>query len=137
MEKFRDITGTIDSTRAAALQRPPSLTDLVESVDGCINKFVLLRGPCLATVIASWVALAYLFDRFHYCGYLSVQSATPRSGKSRLLRLIAVFSNGAPPITANRTPASIFRSSRSVLILVRRTGLETQTKNNSRSLCKC
>ena len=97
MEDLRDIAGTIDSTRAAALERPPLLADLIESVEGYIKKFVLLRSPCLATVITSWVALTYLFDRFHYCGYLSVQSATPRPGKSRLLRLIAAFSTGVPP----------------------------------------
>ena len=40
-------------------------------------------------LIAVWIAGTYTFERFRYCGYLALRSATPRCGKSLLLRILS------------------------------------------------
>ena len=77
MDRFIDTYTPGASTRAVTPEQLPLLADLIERVEALIKKFVLLRDPALATVIACWAALTYLFERFYYCGYLSVQSAPP------------------------------------------------------------
>ena len=103
-----DGSGTVPSVQ---------LADLIDEVEGLINKYVCLPDPMLAMLIAVWVALTYCFEQFHYCGYLALRSATPRCGKSRLLRILALFCKGSPSITAIPTAAALFRSTDPVLIL--------------------
>lgn len=95
----------------------PRLADLLDEVDQLIQRYVKLPKSTFAVLIAVWIALTYSFDRFRYCGYLVPRSATPRCGKTTLLRLLSQLTNGAPPITASPTAAILFRSTRPVLLL--------------------
>ena len=101
----------------AATAAPPQLADLIDKIEQAVIGHVLLPARELATLIAIWIAGTYSFRLFRYVGYLALRSATPRCGKTRLLRLIAAFSDGNPPVTSIPTAATIFRSGRSVLLL--------------------
>lgn len=95
----------------------PRLADLLDEIDHTIRQYVKLPVLKLAVVIALWIALTYCFKQFRYCGYLALRSATPRCGKTTLLRLLSQLTNGAPPITASPTAAILFRTTRPVLLL--------------------
>ena len=94
----------------AELQAAPSrLADLLTQVETVVLRYVRLRDPPVVAVLAIWVAHTYLYERFKYTPYLSIQSAMPRCGKSRLLELLALFSKGRPPVMACPTAAVLFR----------------------------
>lgn len=95
----------------------PRLADILDKVDHVIRQFVRLPKPELAMLIATWITETYCYNRFRYCGYLALRSATPRCGKTTLLRLLGQLANGAPSITSLPTPATLFRSTRPVLLL--------------------
>ena len=97
--------------------KPPRLADLLDEVDLVIRHYVKLPMAQLAMLIALWNALTYCYDRFRYCGYLALRSATPRCGKTTLLRIESQLANGSPFITSLPTPAVLFRSTRRVLLL--------------------
>lgn len=95
----------------------PRLADLLDEADHLLRQYVTLPKPDLAMLIAVWLAQTYCFDQFRYCGYLTLRSATPRCGKTTLLRVLSQLANGSPPITSLPTPATLFRSTRPVLLL--------------------
>jgi hypothetical protein len=93
------------------------LADLLDEIDQVVRRYVGLPNPELSVLVAVWVVQTYTFDKFRYCGYLALRSATPRCGKTTLLRILSQLTNGAPPITSIPTPAVLFRSTRRVLLL--------------------
>lgn len=95
----------------------PRLADLLDELDGLIRRYVKLPNLALAILLAVWIAGTYTFDRFRYCGYLALRSATPRCGKTLLMRILSQSANGMPSITSLPTPAVLFRSTRPVLLL--------------------
>lgn len=95
----------------------PRLADLLDETAALIDQYVALPRKDVSMLVACWIAATYTYERVRFCGYLALRSATPRCGKSRLLSLVAGFSNGAPPVTANPSAASLFRRTRPVLIL--------------------
>jgi len=95
----------------------PRLADLLDEIDLLIRRFVKLPKPELAMLIAVWLAETYTFERFRYCGYLALRSATPRCGKTLLMRILSQSANGAPSIVSIPTPATLYRSTRPVLLL--------------------
>ncbi len=95
----------------------PRLADLLDELDTLVRRFVRLPNPALAMLLAVWVAGTYTFDRFRYCGYLALRSATPRCGKTLLMRILSQSANGTPSITSIPTPAVLFRGTRPVLLL--------------------
>ena len=96
---------------------PQPMATVLDEIESLILKYVTLPDQNLATLIAAWIANTYTYERFQYCGYLALRSSTPRCGKSRLLRLVAMLAKGTPPITMNPTGPCLFRSTRPVLIL--------------------
>lgn len=98
-------------------ERPGRLSEALDEMERIILQYMTLPTDGFAMLIAVWIANTYTFDRFQYCGYLALRSATPQCGKSRLLGLIAKLAEGAPPRTAIPTAAALFRSPRKVLIL--------------------
>jgi hypothetical protein len=96
---------------------PVVLGDLLDEIVTLIETYMTLPVPALATLLSLWIANTYLFERFRYTGYLSLQSATPSCGKSRLLHLIAVLSKDRPQVTLIPTPAVLYRGKKSVLVL--------------------
>ncbi len=95
----------------------PRLTDQIDEIEALIRRYVALPEFSLAAVIATWICGTYLYERFRYFGYLALRSATPGCGKSHLLKLVARFSQGNPPIAIAPTAAVLFRSPRKVWIL--------------------
>ena len=95
----------------------PRLADLLDEIDILIRRFVQLPKPALAMLVAVWISGTYTVDRFRYCGYLALRSATPRCGKTLVMRMLSQLANGSPSITSIPTPAVLFRSSRPVLLL--------------------
>lgn len=89
----------------------------IRQIQRLIQQYVDFEAPQVATIIACWIIQTYCFELFRYCGYLSIKSATPRSGKTRLLQVVALLAVGTPPITTLPTAATLFRSSRKVLLL--------------------
>jgi hypothetical protein len=106
----------VPATAVASASSIPQLGDILDEIEQLILRYISLPSPELAMVIACWIANTYTYERFRYCGYISIRSATPRCGKSRLLELIAMLSNGNPPVTTSITPATIFRSRRPVQV---------------------
>src|SRR5439155_518090 len=76
----------------------------------CITTHVMLPHPALSALIACWITNTYTYKSFGYCGYLSIQSATPRCGKTVLLEVLSGTAKGTPPILTNPTAAVLFRS---------------------------
>lgn len=95
----------------------PRLADLLDEIEFLLLTFVKLPKPVLAMILAVWIAGTYTFDKFRYCGYLALRSATPRCGKTLVMRILSQLANGSPPITSTPTPAVLFRSTRPVLLL--------------------
>jgi hypothetical protein len=93
----------------------PILGDIIETIQRTLIKYIDFSHPSLATVASLWIVQAFCFESFQYCGYLALRSPTLRCGKSRLLKLIALFIGAI--ITAIPTAATIFRSNRKELIL--------------------
>ncbi len=93
------------------------LADLLEEIAGLVEHYVCLPRAALNVLIACWIAVTYCHERFQYCGYLALRSPTPRCGKTRLLKIIAMHAHGEPPITTDPTAAVLFRCRRRVLIL--------------------
>ncbi len=94
------------------------LANLLWEIADLIKQYVLLPLQDLPMLIACWVALTYCFQRFGYCGYLALRSATPRCGKTKLLRLLAHLVKGAPiSITTCPTAAVLYRRFGTVLLL--------------------
>lgn len=108
---------------------PPCLADLVDEIAATILRHALLPADEIATLVSLWIAGTYCFRGFRYTGYLALRSATPRCGKSRLLRLVSAFAEGNPPVTSIPTAATIFRSGRSVLLLDEVDKLRNQDKD--------
>src|SRR4030095_11313923 len=61
---------------------------------------------------------------------LALRSATPRCGKTRLLRLLALLALDSPSITTTPTAPVLFRSQRKVLILDEVDRLRNADKEN-------
>ncbi len=108
----------------------PRLADLLDQVAHLIGTYTKLPANALSVLIACWVALTYIHDSFRYCGYLALRSATPRCGKTRLLRLLALLALDAPSITTTPTAPVLFRSQRKVLILDEVDRLRNADKEN-------
>lgn len=122
VETFRNAQGEL-----AEIEPRPVAVALNEAAE-LINRHIDLPDKGLSVLIAIWCLGTYCFELFFYCGYLALRSATPRCGKTRLLRLIAALSFGFPPILTSPSAASIFRSSRKVLILDEVDKLRNQDK---------
>lgn len=111
-------------------EEPARLADLLDEVAHLISRYTRLPVAAFAMLIACWIANTYLYERFRYCGYLALRSATPRCGKSRVLQILAQLVAGHPSINANPTAATLFRSSKKVLVLDEVDRLRNADKEN-------
>jgi hypothetical protein len=98
-------------------ERPIYLADVLHEIVYYIQRYFSLPNPAIAMLIACWIANTYGYRAFRYVGYLTLRSATPRCGKTRLLRLIGMLSAGSPRPTTSPTAAVLFRGNRDVLLL--------------------
>jgi hypothetical protein len=104
------------------------LANDLDTIVGMIQKYFSLPHPAVAMLIACWIANTYIYKAFRYVGYLTLRSATPRCGKTRLLRLIGELSAGAPRPTTSPTAAVLYRGKREVLLLDEVDGLRNKDK---------
>ncbi len=108
----------------------PTLADLLDETAHLVTTYAKLPVQELAILIACWIALTYTYERFRYCGYLALRSATPRCGKTRVLRILSLLVLGSPSITTSPTAPVLFRSLRPVLILDEVDRLRNADKDN-------
>lgn len=106
------------------------LADILDEAAHLITTYAKLPVKEVAVLVACWIALTYTYEHFHYCGYLAVRSATPRCGKTRLLRIVSLLAIGCPAVTTNPTGPVLFRSLRPVLILDEVDRLRNADKDN-------
>ena len=106
----------------------PVLNDLLEEIENTILKFVELETPEIATLLALWVAQSYQIGTFAFCGFLSLQSASPRCGKSRLLEILGCFTEEPTPLRTTPSPAVLYRNEGRVLFLDEVDGLRNADK---------
>ena len=95
----------------------PRLADLLDEIDRLILKYVNLPNVALAVLIAVWLAGACAHKKFRVFGYLALRSATPRCGKSTLLKIIGQLIKGCSPITTIPTAAILYRATWAMLLL--------------------
>jgi hypothetical protein len=69
---------------------PPVLAAILDDVRVFLMRYVVLTTD-QATVIALWMAMTHVIDAFDFGAYLQVTSATPESGKTRLLDVLRLF----------------------------------------------
>lgn len=87
----------------------PTLDDQLEQVEGFLRRFVVLPDHAV-TIVTLWIVHVYAFAAFEFSPYLAVTSATKRSGKSRLLEVLALILGTTRAVfTANISSASLFR----------------------------
>jgi hypothetical protein len=105
------------------------LADELDTIVEQIQHYFSLPDPAVAMLMACWIANTHNYNAFRYTGYLTLRSATPRCGKTRLLRFIGVLSRGAPKPTTAPTAAVLYRSKREVLLLDEVDGLRNRDKD--------
>jgi hypothetical protein len=93
------------------------LAEVIDQIDHTLRYYVALPKADLGVIIALWLAGTYCFNAFRTFGYLALRSATPRCGKTTLLRLLSALANGEPGIECVPTPAVLFREGTAVLLL--------------------
>jgi hypothetical protein len=81
----------INRERARGLvSRAPELAALLDGVSAFVTRYVVLE-PVQVIAIALWVAHAWALRAFDVTPYLAVMSPEKRSGKSRLLEILALL----------------------------------------------
>lgn len=88
---------------------PNGGADILTAVRKEIEKFCVLPSEHALVAVTLWVAYTHLIMSFEFAPRLFVRSATKRSGKSRLLEIIAELVH-RPLQTVNATVAYVFRS---------------------------
>jgi hypothetical protein len=92
-----------------ASQEMDSLSGLLVEVESFVRRFVVLSDE-QAVAVALWVVHVHAFVAASTTPYLSVSSAAPRSGKSRLLEVIdALLGEDRALFTMNVSPAALYR----------------------------
>jgi hypothetical protein len=74
-----------------------------------IGLYVFIKPPEAVDILALWVVMTWVFDRFDRLPILLVTSPAPRSGKTTLFELLLKVVNRGLP-NNSITPASMFRT---------------------------
>ena len=84
------------------------LANLLNAVERFLRRYVVLTDAQAAAVTV-WIAHTHAIDAFEMTPYLAINSPTKRSGKSRLLEVVALLVQRALR-AAGMTEAALFRS---------------------------
>lgn len=114
VQQFQEL---IDQLGVPSALPTVALADLIEQIETTLLRHISFPHDALATLIAVWVSLSYTFDCVQYCGFLVLRSATPRCGKTKVLRLLSRLLNGTPPILANVSAAALYRDKNDCMII--------------------
>jgi 5S rRNA maturation endonuclease (ribonuclease M5) len=82
----REVTEFVPSPDRAG---PPNGTELLDALRDYLTRFVVLPSVEAADLIALWILHTWTFDAARATPYLRVTSATPNSGKTLLLEIMA------------------------------------------------
>jgi hypothetical protein len=74
-----------------------------------IKARLICRYPWQARLLALWIFGTYMHCTFEYYGYIHATGPSMRAGKSVLLEIVSATSFNAGPVTADPTPAIIYR----------------------------
>ena len=83
---------------------------LISELAAYFGRHAKFQNDALPTVLALWVVAGYAHMAFPIFPYLSVTSAQPGCGKTRVLELISEVSFRAKPMVINPTQAVLFRT---------------------------
>jgi len=87
---------------------PVLLQQVLQALCNYIEKYVVLECEETKHILALWVVMTWVFDRFDRLPILLVTSPAPRSGKTRLFEvLLKVVNRGQ--LNIDMTPATMFR----------------------------
>ncbi|MBA2691486.1 MAG: DUF3631 domain-containing protein [Rubrobacter sp.] len=87
--------------------KPPDGVELLENLAGFIRRFVALSDQ-QARISALWIVHTHAFDSADTTPYLNIKSAEKRSGKTRLLEVLALLTAN-PWLTGRVTSAVLVR----------------------------
>jgi hypothetical protein len=100
---------SLDGIRRFRAGDQVNLPDVLDRVKAALVSHISLAEAWQPELIAHWIAGTYLYVLFPFFGYLHITSPTKRSGKSLLLELLSQLCFNATRITADPTPALLFR----------------------------
>jgi len=83
---------------------------LISELAAYFARHAKFQNDTLPTVLALWVVAGYAHMAFPIFPYLSITSAQPGCGKTRILELLAEVGFRAKPLIINPTPAVLYRS---------------------------
>jgi len=106
----------------------PPLADLIQEIEQAILKYVELEAAELATLLALWIVQSYNIKAFAFCAFLSLQSASPRCGKSRLLEVLGCMTAEPTPLETVPSAAVLYRGESVVIFLDEVDGLRNADK---------
>lgn len=92
----------------AAVDRPDAAT-LLGELESCVRRFCVLPSEHAYVAVTLWVAVTHVLAAFDHAPRLVARSAEKRSGKSRLVEVVAGMVH-APLRTVNASTPYIFRS---------------------------
>jgi hypothetical protein len=93
-----------DLLAAAKLTR-----DLIAIVRDTIRRFVFIKDDRMYLLISVWILATYIYENFDYFPILWITSPTKRSGKTRLMEVLAQLASRPSGIKVNPSEAILFR----------------------------
>jgi Protein of unknown function (DUF3631) len=84
------------------------LSEILDEVERFVSKYVVL-GTNQLVAVALWAAHTYVLEAAEVTPYLAITSPERRTGKSRLLEVLACLVR-APISTTNISPSALFRA---------------------------
>jgi hypothetical protein len=85
------------------------LADYLDTLDALLRRYVVFRSDAQVAAVALWIVHTWAFESSDATPYLCVTSAERRSGKTRLLELLALVVRN-PMHVAHTSAAALFRS---------------------------
>jgi len=92
--------------------------DLIKAVSNTLKRFVFIKDDRLYLLISVWILATYIYTIFDYIPILWITSPTKRSGKTRLLEVLAQLVSRSSGIKINPTEAILFTSTNRGLTLL-------------------
>ncbi len=81
---------------------------LLKDIEAFVRRFIVFASDAQVTAVALWLLHTHAIEAAEVTPYLNICSAEKRSGKSRLLELLAALAAGAVHV-ANISEAALFR----------------------------
>jgi hypothetical protein len=99
-----------DEVPQELLSKAWSTHDLITKIVNTIRRFVFIRDDRLYLLIAIWTIATYIYECFDYMPLLWVNSPTKRSGKTRLLEVLAQLVSRSSGLLINPSESILFHN---------------------------